>query len=257
MSERTARLLIVDDEQDTCANLSDIFSDLGFQVDVAYDGPSALELVQRNSYDVAILDLKMPGMDGLEFYRHIRRLSAGTVAIVVTAYASGSTAASILDAGAWKILSKPVDFPRLMQLVGEALNQPLLLLVDDDQDLCDTLWELFRERGYRVAVANDAPDAVQKLDRKNVDVLIVDMKLPTRDGNHVLTSLRESNPKARSIVITGHRDEMASRVQDAVSNGANAICYKPFDVAALLKTVFQLCPTKADEAPSSQPIANR
>jgi DNA-binding NtrC family response regulator len=245
MPERTARLLVVDDEQDTCANLSDIFSDLGFQVDVAYDGPSALELVKLNSYDVAILDLKMPGMDGLELYRHIRRLSAGTVAIVVTAYASGNTAASVLDAGAWKILSKPVDFPRLMELVDEVLNQPLLLVVDDDQDLCDSLWDLFRERGYRVCVANDAPDAVRKLQGRNIDVLIVDMKLPTHDGNHVLSSLQESNPSARSVVITGHRDEMASRVQEALSHGANAVCYKPFDVAALLETVSHLRPARA------------
>lgn len=244
MAEKAARLLIVDDEQDTCSNLSDILSDLGFQVDVAYDGPSALELVKQQPYDVAILDLKLAGMDGLELYRRIRQLSAGTVAIVVTAYASSTTAASVLDAGAWKILSKPVDFPRLMELVDEALNQPLLLVVDDDQDLCDTLWELFRERGYRVCVANDAPDAVARLQGRSVEVLIVDMKLPTKDGNHVLSSLHESNPKARSIVITGHRDEMATRIQEAMSHGASAACYKPFDVAALLETVSKLCPTK-------------
>jgi two-component system response regulator HydG len=251
MPEKAARLLIVDDEQDTCSNLSDIFSDLGFQVDVAYDGPSALEFVKRNSYDVAILDLKMPGMDGLELYRRIRQLSAGTVAIVVTAYASSATAASVLDAGAWKILSKPIDFPRLMELVDEALNQPLLLVVDDDQDLCDTLWELFRERGYRVSVANDAPDAISKLQGRNVDVLIVDMKLPTNDGNQVLSSMRESNPDARSIVITGHRDEMASRIQNAMSHGASAVCYKPFDVATLLDTVSKLCPEKLCNLPVS------
>jgi DNA-binding NtrC family response regulator len=252
MPARAVRLLVVDDEQDTCANLSDIFSDLGFQVDVAYDGPSALELVERNSYDVAILDLKMPGMDGLELYRRIRKLSAGTVAIVVTAYASGNTTEAILDAGAWKILSKPVNFPHLMELVDEAIQQPLLLVVDDDQDLCDSLWEILRERGYRVCVAHDAPDAVAKLQSKNVQVLLVDMKLPTRDGNHVLSSLRDLNPDARSIVITGHRDQMASRVQDAMSNGANAVCYKPFDVAALLQTVFELCPTQAGKSAAAQ-----
>ena len=58
------KILVVDDEVDTCANLSDILSDLGYTVDVAYDGPSALELVKQKAYDVALLDLKMPGMDG-------------------------------------------------------------------------------------------------------------------------------------------------------------------------------------------------
>ncbi len=81
---------MVDDDVDTCRNLSDILTDLGYRVDTAHDGPTALELVRRNAYDVALLDYKMPGMDGLTLYREIKRLRAGTVAIVVTAYASGS-----------------------------------------------------------------------------------------------------------------------------------------------------------------------
>lgn len=163
MLKQMARLLIVDDEQDTCSNLSDIFTDLGFQVDVAYHGSAALALVERNTYDVALLDLRMPGMDGLELYRHIHRISAGTVAIMVTAYASSATTASALDAGAWRVLPKPVNFPKLLQLVDEALNQPLVLVVDDDRDLCESLWELFRDYSYRVCLAHDVRAAVDKL----------------------------------------------------------------------------------------------
>src|SRR5947209_8467154 len=97
----TPSLLVVDDDVDTCRNLSDILSDLGYHVDTAHDGPSALELVQKRRYDIALLDLKMPGMDGLELYRQIKKLQAGTVAMVVTAYASSATAEEALTAGAW------------------------------------------------------------------------------------------------------------------------------------------------------------
>ena len=55
-------ILLVDDDQDTCASLSDIISDLGYQVDVAYDGPAALKLSQRQPYGLALLDYKLPGM---------------------------------------------------------------------------------------------------------------------------------------------------------------------------------------------------
>lgn len=58
----------MDDDPDTCASLSDILTDLGYRVDVAYDGPSALQLVERNRYGLAVLDYRMPGMDGLELY---------------------------------------------------------------------------------------------------------------------------------------------------------------------------------------------
>ena len=100
------RVLVVDDELDTCSNLSDILTDLGYRVDIAHDGAAALELVRQRPYDVALLDLKMPGMDGLTLYREIKKLRAGTVAILVTAYASGATAEEALAAGAWQVAAQ-------------------------------------------------------------------------------------------------------------------------------------------------------
>jgi DNA-binding response OmpR family regulator len=237
----TQRILVVDDEPDTCANLSDILAEQGYQVDVAHDGLAALELVKKNAYDVALLDLKMPGIDGSELYRRIRTISADTVAIVVTAYASSATATSVLGAGAWKILSKPVNLPQLLGFVGQALSQPLVLLVDDDRELCDSLWELFRDRNYRVCLAHDVPDAQERLAQRDFHVVIVDMKLPSGDGTMVLDSVRRANPEARSIVITGFRGEMERRVQTALTGGASAVCYKPFEVTQLLSTVRKLC----------------
>src|SRR5947209_8540062 len=107
MSRQGPSILVVDDEVDTCRNLSDILTDLGYQVDTAHDGPSALELVRKRSYDVALLDLRMPGMDGLTLYREMRKVRAETVAIVVTAYASSATTEEALAAGAWQLLPKP------------------------------------------------------------------------------------------------------------------------------------------------------
>src|SRR5262245_5224991 len=237
----TQRILVVDDEPDTCANLSDILSEQGYQVDVAPDGMAALDFVKKNTYDVALLDLKMPGLDGLELYRRIRTISADTVAIVVTAYASSTTATSVLGAGAWKILSKPVNLPQLLGFVGQALNQPLVLVVDDDRELCDSLWELFRDRSYRVCLAHDVPEAQVWLEQRDFHVVIVDMKLPSGDGADVLDCVRRANPEARSIVVTGFREEMERRVQTALSCGASAVCYKPFQVDQLLKTVDKLC----------------
>lgn len=117
MAQTEPYILIVDDEADACANLSDILTDLGYRVDVANDGLSALELVKKNAYDVALLDLKMPGMDGVELYRRIKKLRAGTVAIVVTAFAGSKIAQEAIEAGAAEIIPKPVDFPRLLKLV--------------------------------------------------------------------------------------------------------------------------------------------
>jgi DNA-binding NtrC family response regulator len=233
-------ILVVDDEEDTCRNLLDILTDLGYRVDIAYNGPSALELVRRNAYDVALLDLKMPGMDGLTLYREIKKLRADTVAIIVTAYATSATANEALTAGAWQVLPKPVDFPRMLGLVGEVLTQPLVMVVDDDPDLCANLWDLLRERGYRIGVAHDETDAAEKLKDRNFRVVLIDMKLPRGDGTRVFQLVRQRNPQARTVVITGHRTELDEMVQKVLHEGADAVCYKPFDVGNLLGTLQQL-----------------
>lgn len=240
MSSQHPRLLIVDDEVDTCENLRDIMSDMGYHVDVAHDGPAALDLVNQRGYDVALLDLRMPGMDGLELYRRIKQVSAGTVAVVVTAYVSNDTAKNAREVGAWRVVSKPVNIPQLAGLVEEALHHPLLLVVDDDSDLCENLWEIFREQGFRVHLAHNASNAQQTLARHEFQVILLDMKLPGRDGAELLANIRQSNRAARTVVITGYPAEMEQKVQQALANGAEAVCYKPFDVSALLDTVKRL-----------------
>jgi CheY-like chemotaxis protein len=232
-------ILVVDDDADTCRNLSDILTDLGYHVATATDGQHALELARKTTYDIALLDLKMPGMDGLTLYRAIKKCCAGTVAIVLTAYAGSTTPDEARSAGAWQILPKPVDFPRLLSLLGEALNQPLLLVVDDDQDLCANMWDLLRERGYRVCFAHDRPEAEARLKDQSFQVVLIDLKLPSGDGTEVFRVVRQRNPQARTVLITGHRTETDHLVQKLFAEGADSICYKPFDVPALVKTLQQ------------------
>jgi two-component system, NtrC family, response regulator HydG len=240
MTATGSSILVVDDDVDTCRNLSDILTDLGYHVDTAHDGPTALELVRLNAYDVALLDLKMPGMDGLTLYREIKKLRAGTVAIIVTAYASSATAAEATAAGAWQVLSKPVDLGRLLPLVDEVLGQPLVLVVDDDHDLCATLWDLLRERGYRVCLAHDEREAAERLQETQFHVVLIDMRLPAGDGSGVFRQVRQANRQARTILITGLREEMDQHIQQVLAEGADAVCYKPFDLPSLLSTLSQL-----------------
>jgi CheY-like chemotaxis protein len=246
MGSQKTSILVVDDDIDTCQNLSDILTDLGHHVETAHDGPSALALVKQRHFDVALLDLKMPGMNGLDLYRAIRRLRADTVAIIVTAYSGGSTSEEALAAGAWQVLSKPVDFPRLLGLVEHALGEPLVLIVDDDHELCANLWDLLREHGFRVALAHDEPTAARQMADASFRLVLIDMKLPSGDGSSVFHLVRQANPHARTVLITGHRAELEQRVAQVIEEGADAVCYKPFDVAKLVTTLQSLTHPSAE-----------
>src|SRR5689334_13096851 len=115
-------LRVVDDDVDQCRNLADILGDLGYLTDIAHDGPSALQPVRGRPYRVAVLDYRMPGMDGLTLCREIRKLSAGTVAIIVTAYSGGINTDHFLEAGAKMVLPKPVDVRHLVESLQQLLG---------------------------------------------------------------------------------------------------------------------------------------
>lgn len=239
MGQRPPRVLVVDDDRDTCANVRDILSELNFQVDVAYDGRQALEQVARSAYDVVLLDLKMPGMNGLEVYREIRRIRPETVALVITAYATGDTAREVLRAGAYRILSKPVSFPEVVALLDEALGQPLVLIVDDDQDLCASLTDVLRGAGYRVCLSHSVGDARQRLDATPFDVALIDMKLPDASG---LDLLDDDQLRRRTVVMTGFRSELEEQLRRARYAEAPLVVYKPFDLDQLVTALKGLTP---------------
>jgi CheY-like chemotaxis protein len=241
---QTHSLLIVDDEPDICANLSDIFSDLGYHVDTASDGLAALEQLKSRQYDVALIDLRMPGMNGLELCRRIRAMRCSTVPIIVTAFASTTAAAQALREGAWQILGKPVNPALLLQLVEQAIDQPLIMVIDDDPDLCDNLRDLLREQGFRVASAQSAEEAAQQVRVIRPQVVLIDLKFPQGDGYAVFRLVREAVPCSRTILITGHRHEMNPLIEQALADGADAVCYKPFDIPELLNTVQRFAPAK-------------
>jgi two-component system, NtrC family, response regulator HydG len=236
MPEYDARsILIVDDEVDACENLRDILTDLGYRVSIARNGPEAIEQVARSAYDIALLDLKMPGMDGVSVYRQIKRLRPETVAIVVSAFSGSELADRALEEGAAQIVAKPVDVPQLLAAIEASLAQPLVLLVDDDADFCQNLWQILGKRGYRLALAHSSEEARCQLATKAFNVVLIDLKLSgPQGGEDVFRIVRQTNPHTRRILMTGLREESLDTIQSLVDQGVDAVCYKPIDVDNLL-----------------------
>jgi len=116
-------ILLVDDDRDTCASMSDIFVDLGYTVDTAYDGRGALELSEVHQYRLALLDYNMPGMDGLELCRRLKNSQPSVEVALITAFTSIAATGAAAEAGIQFSVLKPVNFSVLMPLVVDAVNK--------------------------------------------------------------------------------------------------------------------------------------
>jgi len=120
---RKRRILIVDDERSVRTSLKEWFLEDGFNVETAEDGPDALRTMDSGPFDLFILDLKMPGMDGITLMNQIQKGDRDATVILLTAYASVETAVEALKQGAFDYVTKPVDPDDLSNLVRNALRQ--------------------------------------------------------------------------------------------------------------------------------------
>jgi DNA-binding NtrC family response regulator len=123
--EEQGRILVVDDEATVRESLQEWFRMDGHEVDTAADAMEALTRLQERdaAYDIVLLDIKMPGMDGMELQRRIHELAPQIIVIMITAYAAVDTAVSALKSGAYDYVTKPFDPDHLSRLIRVALQQ--------------------------------------------------------------------------------------------------------------------------------------
>jgi DNA-binding NtrC family response regulator len=114
-------ILIVDDEPVVRDSLEQWFADERYRVVTAANGREALQAAARESFDVALLDIKMPGMDGMELQAKLKEADAELPVIIMTGYASVETAVEALKAGAYDYITKPVDPDILLHAVSKAI----------------------------------------------------------------------------------------------------------------------------------------
>ncbi len=89
----------------------------GYEVLISNDGKTAIDLINRNNFDIILMDLIMPGMDGVTTIRCIRRKDIKTPVLVITAWGEEAVVQSAMDAGADNAINKPVDFKMLFSLL--------------------------------------------------------------------------------------------------------------------------------------------
>ncbi|RJP60237.1 MAG: response regulator [Deltaproteobacteria bacterium] len=114
------KVLLVDDEVDFTAGLCKVLSRRGFDVEVASDGLSALARVVQGYFDVVVLDVKMPGMNGLHVLSEIKRLSLPTRVILLTGHSSLTEEENTLKSGAFAYLLKPYPILKLVEMIEVA-----------------------------------------------------------------------------------------------------------------------------------------
>ena len=119
----SARILIVEDDREMCRFLSDLLTEEGYEVALAYDGPSALDQYKQGSFDVTVTDLMMPHMKGTELIGQLRELDPDALILLITAFGSIESAVEATRAGAFNYLTKPFRTDEFLLNISRASEQ--------------------------------------------------------------------------------------------------------------------------------------
>ena len=129
-----------------------------------------------------------------------------------------------------------------------------ILVVDDDENIRDTLKTILEDEGYIVDVAATGWEAIQKTEKNPYNVALLDIRLPDMEGVDLLKLIKDNLPKTRKIMVTGY-PSMRNAI-DALNKNADAYLIKPIDVADLLSTVKdQLRLQESERIYSEQKVA--
>jgi DNA-binding NtrC family response regulator len=120
---KNARILLVDDEVVFANNMSKLLTRRGYQVKAVNSGDEALRALMDNSFDVMVLDLKMPGMDGIATMHELKKLGLFTEVLILTGHGSIDTALEAIQMGAYDYVTKPCEIAELVSKIEAAFER--------------------------------------------------------------------------------------------------------------------------------------
>jgi DNA-binding NtrC family response regulator len=120
---KDAKILLVDDETVFANNMSKLLNRRGYQVTAVNSGDAALRALMDNSFDVMVLDLKMPGMDGIAMMHEMRKLGLFTEVLILTGHGSIDTALEAIQLGAYDYVTKPCEIADLVSKIEAAFER--------------------------------------------------------------------------------------------------------------------------------------
>ena len=134
MKKFAANVLLIDDEQQFLKVLEERLETRGLKVNTATSGEDALTLVNDRNFDAIVLDLAMPGIDGIETLRLLKEKNPDLEIIMLTGHATVQKGIEAMKLGAEDFLEKPVDLSILLERISEAKNKRILILEKKSQE---------------------------------------------------------------------------------------------------------------------------
>ena len=167
------RLLIVEDEKELCDTVAKSLYSAGYEVDTCYDGEEALDYVLTEEYDLIVLDLNLPGMDGMDILRELRMKNEETKVLILSARSQIADKVEGLDAGANDYMEKPFHLQELEARIRSLTRRKFI-----QQDVCLSYGDIRFDTKKREACANGEPVSLTRKENGILEYMLLNQGRP-------------------------------------------------------------------------------
>lgn len=237
------RVLVVDDDKLMVKTLSAILQLQGWEVEAAYDGRAAVDAVEARPFDVVLMDVKMPGLNGVESFKAMKAVRPGVKVVLMTAFAAESQIAEAEDEGVLRVMSKPVDVRSLLAFLAGTLGRKRpVLLIDSDRAFLKTLSEVLELRGYETVIASSLGQAVQLMREKHPAAILLHMHLGSTSARDAVLAVHEISPEVALILYSGQPGADREINGNVPREWVHSYLQKPFAVEKVTGVLSEVVP---------------
>lgn len=233
-------VLVVDDDRAMTKTICAILRVRGWHTVQAFTGEEAVAAAARQPFSAVLMDVMMPHMNGVEAYHRIRQCQPATPVILMTAYATHELLQQATRDGVVCVFSKPIDWPRLTELLESVgATREGVLLIDPDPAFATMLADALRAEGHPVHQVSALPDALDALTQRQARIVVLDLNLPGVNPEAALLAIRELRPTV-SVVLCSAQGPLLARARSAAPGWVHATLQKPFAPDRLLELLDDL-----------------
>ncbi len=235
---RSLRILVVDDDIDNAQSLAELFDLEGHEAMVVHSGEAAIAAHMAQHFDLAFMDVMMPGLNGVESFLQIRKMKPQAKVFMMTGYSVEELLKQAIDQGALGVLNKPMDAGAILSMVNQVGASGLMVAPAIGPNYSQSLRKVIANSGFQCRVVTEAKEAQDTCGTE--EVLILDFKTPLIDSVGVCSNMRRKAAAQPTIIIT------PQSAQDHVGYDAlrdlavTGILNKPFDPMELLDRLEML-----------------
>ncbi len=230
------KILVVDDNVDLAQSIADLLQGVGHDASCVSTGEDALDALGADSFDIALLDLKLPGISGMQVFRRILREHSSCRTIMMSGYRLPQMISEVITGGPVEVLDSRHAMNDVPLRLANIKDGGIVLMVQDEPRFAESLARYLGREGHTPAVIYRRQDVQQQLKSGKADVLILDLRQPVLYALDCYLHTLEQGRRIPTVLISTTQKNLPYR--DVFRSFENTMClFKPFSPEVLFNTI--------------------